>query len=255
LNMETVAGVFQSRAQAEEAVRQIHSKGIANDRIAVLTPGMSEERIERVVPIEDDEQPGMGSAMGGAVGGAMGVAGGASLGAAAASLLIPGVGPVIAGGLLGAAILGAGGTATGIAAGKALERELETGLPHDELYLYEDALRKGRSVVVAFTDNEAATYAARSAMSGAGAESIDQARENWWIGLRDAEAAEYETRGQNFETDEPNYRRGFEAALKHHRKPEVENAKLSAAESNEAFRCGYERGKAYQRSCLEKQRT
>lgn len=250
--METVAGIFQSRAQAEEAVRQVHAKGIANDRIALLTPGMSEKRIEREVPTADTEQPGMGSAMGGTVGGAMGVAGGATLGAAAASLLVPGVGPVIAGGLLGAAILGAGGTAAGVAAGQALEKELDLGLPHDELYLYEDALRQGRSVVVAFTDSDEATYAAQSAMTRAGAESIDEAREKWWIGLRDAEASEYETRGRNFQADEANYRRGFEAACKQ-RMRTGDDAKLPAAEAaDEAYRCGYDRGQTYQRTLREK---
>jgi len=102
--METVAGIFSLRKDAEEAVRQVHSLEIPNDRIALLTPGMNDERVEKAVPTADSEQPGMGQAMGGTVGGAMGVAGGASLGAAAASLLVPGVGPVIAGGLLGAAI-------------------------------------------------------------------------------------------------------------------------------------------------------
>src|SRR5688500_4584863 len=152
--------------------------------------------------------------MGGAVGGAMGVAGGSSLGAAAVSLLVPGVGPVIAGALLGAALLGAGGAVTGMAAGEALEEELVAGLPHDELYLYEDALSKGRSVVIAFLEDEGAVYAAQGALAAAGAESIDEARENWWIGLRDAEAAEYETTGKSFQTAEASYRRGFEEALK-----------------------------------------
>ena len=172
--METVTGIFKSRAQAEDAVKELHSLGIRNDHIALLTPAMDDADVENAVPTADSEQPGMGQAMGGAVGGAIGVAGGASLGAAAASLLIPGVGPVIAGGILGAAILGAGGTAAGVAAGGALEKELEAGLPHDELYLYEDALRNGRSVVIAFVKPEGAIYAAQSAMSGAGAESIDQ---------------------------------------------------------------------------------
>ncbi len=121
--METVAGIFSSRAAAEEAVRQLHSLGVPNDRIALLTPGMNDDRVEKAVPTADSEQPGMGEAMGGTVGGAVGVAGGASLGAAAASLLVPGVGPVIAGGILGAAILGAGGTVAGMAAGEALEKE------------------------------------------------------------------------------------------------------------------------------------
>jgi hypothetical protein len=254
--METVAGIFPSRAAAEEAVRQLHSMGIPNDRIALLTPGMNDERVEKAVPTADSEQPGMGQAMGGAVGGAMGVAGGATLGAAAASLLVPGVGPVIAGGLLGAAILGAGGTVTGMAAGEALEKELVAGLPHDELYLYEDALRKGRSVVIAFPNDEGATYAARGALVSAGAESIDEARENWWIGLRDAEAAQYQTSGRNFQADEASYRRGFEAALKTRPGAEASAKKLSPDdESDEAFRCGYERGQTYQKNLRERHKA
>ena len=38
----------------------------------------------------------------------------------------------------------------GAVAGGALEDGLAHGLPKDELYLYEDALRKGHSVVFAF---------------------------------------------------------------------------------------------------------
>jgi len=254
--METVAGIFATRAGAEEAIRQLHLLGIPNDRIALLTPGMNDERVESVVPTADSEQPGMGAAMGGAVGGAMGVAGGATLGVAAASLLVPGVGPVIALGVLGAAILGTGGAVTGIAAGKALEKELESGLPHDELYLYENALRQGRTVVIAFLDEEGATYAAQGALASGGAESIDEARESWWIGLRDAEETEYRTSGGNFQTDEANYRRGFEAALRTRgeKSADQENANASSAdaESNDAYRRGYERGQGYQRSLREK---
>jgi hypothetical protein len=248
--METIAGIFPSRAEAEEAIRQIHLLGLSNDRIALLTPGMTDERVESVVPVSDTEQPGMGTAMGGAVGGAMGVAGGATLGAATASLLVPGVGPVIALGVLGAAILGAGGTVTGMAAGKALEKELAAGLPHDELFVYEDALRKGRTVVIAFVEEEGATYAVQSALAGAGAETIDEARESWWIGLRDGEEAEYQTRGGDFQTDESSYRRGFEAALK--TRDQSVTSQENVNESNEAYRRGYERGQSYQRSLREK---
>ncbi len=247
--METVAGIFQSRADAEKAVQQLHSQGIPNDRIALLTPGMDKEQVEKTVPTADSEQPGMGKAMGGTVGGAMGVAGGATLGMAAASLLVPGVGPVIAGGILGAAILGAGGTATGMAAGEALEEGLVKGLPHDELYLYEDALRKGRSVVIAFVDTDESTYGARTALVSAGAESIDAARESWWLALRDAEAADYKTTGRDFQDDEANYRRGFEAALKTPGKDFAGGqGNVLDSGSDEAFRRGYERGKSYQKS-------
>ncbi len=250
--MKTVAGIFQSRAEAERAVQQLHSEGLPNDRIALLTPGMDNEQVEHAVPTADSEQPGMGKAMGGTVGGALGVAGGASLGAAAASLLVPGVGPVLAGGILGAAILGAGGTATGMAAGEALEEGLVTGLPHDELYLYEDALRKGRSVVIAFAETDELADRVRTTLDGAGAESIDAAREGWWLALRDAEAADYETTGRNLKSDEVSYRRGFEAALKTGGKAGKDSTgreeAVPDAKSDEAFRCGYDRGKSYQKT-------
>jgi hypothetical protein len=257
--METVAGVFDSRAAAERAVEGFRSAGFAADRIAFLTPGTSDDAVEAAVPTTETEQPGMGTAMGGTVGGAMGVAGGASLGAAAASLLIPGVGPVIAGGIIGAALLGLGGAATGAAAGAALERELADGLPHDELYLYEDALRKGRSVVIAFADDDEAVESARNVLAQAGAESIDAAREDWWLGLRDAEEETYQAQGKNFKADEAAYRRGFELALNPKRRGksyESVSSELSTAAqeagSEEAFRHGYERGQSYQRTLGEK---
>jgi hypothetical protein len=249
MNMETVAGIFQTRAQAEQAIKQIHALGIRNDRIALLTPNTTTGEAERAVPTADSEQPGMGKAMGGTVGGAIGVAGGATLGAAAASVLIPGVGPVIAGALLGAAILGAGGTAAGMAAGEALEEGLVSGLPHDELYVYEDAVKKGRSVVIAFAENEELEQSARAAMATAGAESIDAAREDWWLGLRDDEAADYQATGKQFNTDESSYRRGFETALRN-RGEDI--AKLSTSgDADDAFHHGYKRGCAYHKSVRE----
>jgi hypothetical protein len=182
----------------------------------------------------------------------MGVAGGATLGAAAASLLVPGVGPVIAGGLIGAALLGIGGAATGAAAGAAMEKGLADGIPHDELYLYEDALRKGRSVVIAFADDSESAEGARNVMAQAGAESIDAAREDWWLGLRDVEEESYRTYGGDFSSDELAYRRGFEAALhpKHRGKAYEEcSSELSAsareAGSEQAYHQGFKRGQEY----------
>jgi hypothetical protein len=244
--METVAGIFRSRSDAEKAVQQLHSLGIKNDRIALLTPRMDEQQVESAVPTDDTEQSGMGTAMGGVVGGAMGVAGGASLGAAAASLLVPGVGPVIAGAILGAAILGAGGTVTGMAAGEAMEEGLAHGLPHDELYVYDDAVRRGRSVVIAFVDTDEVRDAARNTLTSAGAEGVDEAREDWWVGLRDAEEADYQATGRSFQTDETNYRRGFEAALR------KGSDSSPATDTDEAFQRGYRRGLDYQKRIREK---
>lgn len=257
--METVAGIFDSRAAAERVVQQIHSLGIPNDRIALLTPDMSKKQVEQDVPTADTEAPGEGKALGGVVGGAMGVAGGASLGMATASLIIPGVGPVIAAGILGAAILGVGGTATGMAVGEALDEALMDGLPRDELYVYEQALRRGRSVVIAFADDEETAESVRDAFENARAESIDAAGENWWRELRAAEEANYNSNGRDFRRDEISYRRGFEASLNakmrgRHYEEAAPNLKVlyDKACDDEAFRCGYARGLDYQKGLIEK---
>ena len=256
--MSTVAGIFKSRADAERAAANLTSAGIASDNINLLMPGTSTEELEAAVPTTETEQPGMGGALGGTVGAAMGAAGGMNIGAALASLLVPGVGPVIAAGVIGAALLGIGGAAAGAAAGSAMEDSIE-GLPHDELYVYEDALRQGRSVVIAMTDDDAQAEGARNVLAQAGAESIDAARESWWIGLRDAEEEEYTGQGKDFKQDEPIYRRGFEAAQHPHLRgrtfdeaAERLRERYSDAYESESFRRGYERGQDYQRSLREK---
>jgi hypothetical protein len=210
----------------------------------------------------DTEPPGEGKAMGGAVGAAMGVASGASLGAAAASLIVPGVGPVIAGGLLGAAILGLGGTVAGMTAGEAIDERLAAGLPHDELFLYEDALRKGRSVVVALAEDGEGRDRISDALAQSGAESIDAARESWWLEVKPAEETNYQAKGRDFQRDELSYRRGFEAALSvRTRGKTYEQAKSEldqigpAGSDEEAFRQGFERGRGYQRNFEEKHKT
>ena len=74
------------------------------------------------------------------------------------SLLIPGVGPVVAIGVAGGVILGALGAVGGGALGGKLEGKVFEGLPEDELYVYEDALRKGRSVVVVMAEDAQIGY-------------------------------------------------------------------------------------------------
>src|SRR5688500_19177245 len=115
--MEIVTGVFESRGDAERAVNQLRSLGLAQEKLGLITPNSRPETVERSVAITDTEEPGMGRAMGAAVGGAMGAAGGATVGLAAATLAIPGVGAVIAFGMLGAEGLGIVGAASGAAVG------------------------------------------------------------------------------------------------------------------------------------------
>ena len=111
--MEGITGVFKSQQEADRTIQELLDLGLPNKSIGLLVPGSDPRQIERAVPTVDTEEPGMGKAMGAAVGGAMGAAGGATVGLAAATLAIPGVGPVLALGLLGAALLGGGGEVAG----------------------------------------------------------------------------------------------------------------------------------------------
>jgi hypothetical protein len=133
-----------------------------------------------------------------------------------------------------------------------MESAIAQGIPRDEIYVYEDALRRGRSVVVAFADNEEIAENARAELARAGAESVDAAREEWWIGLRDAEREHYTNQGGDFNLDEAKYRLGFEAALHPDRRGQTGEAvdgslqqKYGADAGTQAFRQGYDRGQHY----------
>ncbi len=246
--MNTIVGVFESRSGSERACAALAPLGIAENRVNILTPEMTERELARIPTIEA-EQPGMGKALGAAVGGAVGIAGGMGIAEVAlASLVAPGVGPVLAIGLLAGAVLGALGMVTG----GTIENYMAQGLPGDELLVYEDALRRGRSVVVVIPENNEQEKIVRGVFERAGAETLDRAREMWWLGLRDAEKERYQAGGDNFGDDERYFRAGFEAALhsknrgksyqEAHR--ELGDAKPRLHESG-PFRRGYERGTEY----------
>jgi hypothetical protein len=261
--MEAVSGVFNTRSAAERVVQEAASAGVPADNVTLLTPG-SVDRIDKEmpsVPTDSTEQPGMGKAIGALVGGGVGLTGGSLLIA-----LVPGVGPITAIGLLGAAIAGAAGATVGATVGDKMEKSSIEGLPEDEIFVYEDALRQGRSVVVALAENEESASHLRELMKAEGAESVDAAREQWWIGLRSAEENHYSKSGKNFANDERFYRLGFQAAL--HSKTrcmefdQVSGARNAALEDvqrehpgvdvEEAFTRGYQRGRDYyQQLCNE----
>src|SRR5262245_57787382 len=161
--MQTIAGIFRSRADAERTAALLRALGIAPERITVLSPGSPTDR----VPTDEGEAPGTGAAIGAVVGGATGAAVGLPLGAAA-TFLVPGIGPVIALGVLGAALFGAGGAA----AGSALEQSLVTGVPRDDRLAYEAALRQGRSVLVALEDDPTRAAEARRLVEESDAERV-----------------------------------------------------------------------------------
>jgi hypothetical protein len=248
--MKSIVGVFESYTAARDAAESLPQAGIDPRHIRLLAPGSSESAWNRV-PTTGTEQSGMGNAVGSVVGGAVGAAAGMPLGAALASLLLPGVGPIVAMGIAGAALLGAGGVAAGAAIGRSVEDHIFTGVPEDEVFFYEDALRRGRAVLIAFVEDDEREAAARRVMQQTGAESLDAARESWWMGLRGAEQEHYEANGEDFHHDERTYRHGFEAAVRPGMRGKPYEAVVDDLlryypdASETCFRRGYERGQAH----------
>jgi hypothetical protein len=223
--MHSVAGVFSTWESAERAAKSL---GLPEDRYSIIA---SDRR--------EPSETGIGAPLGGAVGGAIGAAAGSSLGTAAASLLLPGVGPVIATGVVAALLLGAGGAAVGAAAGGDVEDATEVQPPARDAFFYEEALRRGRVIVVALAETANEAEAVRRALTRDGAESLDSTREAWWSQVREGERASYQG---DFERDENAYRRGFETALE----PANRGKRWDESASEPAaFRKGYERGSDY----------
>jgi hypothetical protein len=255
--MTPTVGIFFDRASAERAVNNLRAVGLVPKSIHVLVPGSAP--LATTVATSEAEQPGMGKAIGGVLGGAVGAASGAELGAAAAAgALLPVTGPAIAIGIVGAVLLSLGGAAVG----GALENALVSGLPKDELFIYEDALRRGYAIVVATPADVDERKRAVAVLEGSGAESVDAARERWWIGLRETEAFEYRADGHDFQHDEAIYREGFEAALSASVRERIERdtdtelkSRYPATYREPAFRRGYNRGLAYYRRLLADRRS
>jgi hypothetical protein len=248
--MKNVAGVFRSYETARGATDELRREGFSREQLSLLWPGSSEEEIHNI-PTAASEQPGVGGAIGGMLGGALGVAGGLELGMAATAL-IPGVGPVFALGLAGAALLGAGGAVGGAALGNAADDKATDGIPSDEVFFYEDALRQGRSVILVRAADNSEEERAHKVLGDAGAESLDAARKDWWLGQRDAEQEHYRALGHNFELDEEVYRAGFESALRRECRGKSLDEEADCLKwwyphvwDTEAFQKGYERGRMH----------
>jgi hypothetical protein len=246
--MEPVVGIFPTRSSATSAAMALRLRGLPPERIQLLLPGEA-EGLEGLVPTDESEQTGVAKAIGGVTGGAIGASAGLGLAAAVASAVLPGVGAVTAIGLAAAAFLGAGGAVAGAAVGDALEDKTYRGVPRDELYLYEDALAHGRAILFATPETDDEAESLRRVLADNGAETLDAARESFWVGIRDAEQLHYEgsgagegsAPGSKFQTVEHAYRKGYVTGISGvaSREPALEKDS-----EKDAYRRGLERGRA-----------
>jgi hypothetical protein len=127
----TITHVFDDYASAESAVRELEGAGFTSDQISVVgrRPDGQEESAE-------------GAATGATLGGVAGAATGllTSLGLIA----IPGVGPLVAAGVLATTLAGA---ATGAIAGGVLGALVDYGISKEEAPVYAESIRRGGTLV------------------------------------------------------------------------------------------------------------
>ena len=145
--METAIGVFASRDRAEEAVKELQKGGVPEQSIIFLTRSETEAK---TVARE------FGAYVGGFVGGATGM----SAGVVAATLLLPGIGPVFALGFGAAALLGLAGAGAGAGVGSAASHDHEAPTPtaaekcSEEAAFFREVLKEGRSLIVVQTESQ-----------------------------------------------------------------------------------------------------
>lgn len=151
-----LTGMFSDRESTEQAYNTLHERGYSKDDINLM---MSDETKKKHYSEENDdselgtkaaETAGTGSAIGGTIGAIAGV-----IAAIGTSVLIPGLGLIIAGplaaGLVGA---GAGGIAGGL-----IGALVGSGIPEDRAKIYESGIKNGNVVLSVHPRNdEDATY-------------------------------------------------------------------------------------------------
>jgi uncharacterized membrane protein len=125
-----VVGVFKEAEQAHKAIEELRQAGFSDEEIGYLT------RASANGPDETTETNIINSAVeGGLVGGVIG---------SAVILLLPGIGPIIAFGLLVAEL---SAIALGTLAGGLLGALINIGVPKEQAHHYQKALEEGHLVV------------------------------------------------------------------------------------------------------------
>lgn len=133
-----IVGVYDDRLAAERAVDALEQAGFREEHIGFAIRGAGEVRggmITDTTGTKDGKGALTGAITGGMLGGIM---------AAAISLLIPGVGPVVAGGVLAAFF---GGAIAGTAVGGIFGALTGLGISEDEARFYEREFTEGRAIV------------------------------------------------------------------------------------------------------------
>ncbi len=149
-----IAGLFNDRAAAEQAINDLKSAGFDGSRIGVV---MQDKQQTKEFAQEHGTQSTETAVGGSIIGGTAG-----ALLAATGALVIPGVGPFITGGILASLIGGAAGWLVGGLVG--------LGIPKEEAQYYEDRVQGGSTLVT--VDAQGRDAEARQILLRDGAEDL-----------------------------------------------------------------------------------
>lgn len=145
VSREIAVAAFADRLHAEKAIQELKTFGFNNDEIGLAL----RDRTEANALIEEvglDESNAVGTKAGLLSGGVLGGLAGLLVGIGA--LAIPGVGPIVAGGILfetlGSAVLGAG---IGAISGGFLGALIDLGVTEEEALYYDTSLREGKTII------------------------------------------------------------------------------------------------------------
>jgi hypothetical protein len=132
----TVVGLFARRQDAENAIRELKAAGFDDQQIGVALQDQNEQRdLLDSAGGTEAEGAAKGALSGGIVGGLIGLLG---------SLLIPGVGPIVVGGVLASTLTGAG---VGAATGGIIGALMGMGVPEADAQHFDLGLRSGHTLV------------------------------------------------------------------------------------------------------------
>lgn len=130
----TYVGVFDDRDAADKAARELRTAGFKDDEIGYAWRDDS-GKVQKEGETKAGEMAAGGAVTGAALGGLIG---------AAAAGLIPGIGPIVAGGILASTLTGA---AVGTAAGGITGAFVGMGIPEEEAKYYDEEFKQGRTLM------------------------------------------------------------------------------------------------------------
>jgi hypothetical protein len=131
-----IVGMFRNRDDAEAAIRDLRTSGISEERIGIAMQNRDDAALlAEQTGTDVAEGAATGAVSGGILGGVIGLLG---------SLLVPGLGPIVVGGLLASALTGVG---IGAAAGGLMGALVGMGVPEPDAQHFHQGIGAGNVLV------------------------------------------------------------------------------------------------------------